>query len=298
MQIKYENPIFNEYTSSFSPNLDFKVWFNKEELLRPVYGKEIIEAHQEVRSIGKIEFRYFITTSKRSVTPNEARYLKIRNLNAGVGDRTNFGLGTEVGGARSRLHWLTGEIIIIEGLNDLITVSREGFNFDPNYEKLKEFFVKKLTSLSNQLEDVAEMEEFITQKREETKIRNLGLLNPKVVSRRIQRFKNDNVTSSSNVDLTTDLLNLEKKIKIKNRTFRVQLDRWDYKKDFYSALKIEQNVLYLNNNYPLFQGKKYTDLFIKMHLLLLLNLEEEEIKRSQYKKMADEILIIFHDYLK
>src|SRR5665213_542326 len=176
LPLEYEDTRFNFYSSIFSPHLPFKVFLNDEQLLRKVYGKIILDESREIKQIGKIKFRYFICTDKKSVTPYEARYLKIRNLNIGVGERTSFGLGTEVGGARSRLHWLTGEIHLLEGLNELITVSRNGFNFHPDYEKLKDFFIKKLAAMSGVLEAESELTKFVEESRQETRIKNLKLL--------------------------------------------------------------------------------------------------------------------------
>jgi hypothetical protein len=301
LPLPYKNQIFQSFSSHYSPNLPFSVFFNKEQLFRSVYGEIILDQSKSFAEIGGIKFQYFIVTNKQSVTPNESRYLKIRNLNAGVGERTNFGLGTAVGGSRSRLHWLTGEVLIVEGINDIITVSRDGFNFSPDYEKLKEFFIKKLTALSNQLEKEAEYKDFVEQSTEETKIKNLRYLNPKVITKTVSKFNKAAPKSTVKAEpakADNPKNTFEKKIKVRGKTYKVQLDSWDFKTDFFPAVKIKQNVLLINNKYPLFGGKKYTDIFIKMHLLLLLNFEDGEFKRASYTKMTGEIMKLYQDYLK
>lgn len=297
LPLEYDNEKFDVFTSSFSPNIPFEVTFNKQKLRRPIYGSQTIDENLSVMQIGKIRFKYFIVTDRKSIVPNEARYLKVRNLNAGVGERTNFGLGTEVGGARSRLHWLSGEVIIMDGLNDIITVSRDGFNFNSDYEKLKEFFIKKLAYLSNQLEDEAELNRFLKQSKQVARINNLNYLKPQVVSDKLEKLKSIKSKSINEVYKGTQT-NFEKKIVLKNKTYKVQLDKWDFKNDFFPAVKIDKSNVIINNNYPLFQGKKFTDVFVKFHLLLVLNLINKELKKSEYSKISSDILTIFEDYSK
>ncbi|RYY00519.1 hypothetical protein EON78_00940 [bacterium] len=306
LPIGYEDKRFDDFNSFFSPNLPFKVLINTNPLLRKTYGETILEKSNDVEQIGDIKFKYFVLTNKSSVTPYEARYLKIRNLNVGVGERTNFGLGTEVGGARSRLHWLTGEIHILEGLNGLITVSREGFKFDPDYEKLKEFFIRKLASLSNKLEKEAELESFIKDSNEESRIKNIKLLNPKIVKQKIadigRKIEKESVPILKNENNISkkplyEPKPFEKKIHIKGVTYKVVLDRWNIN-DFYPALKVEDDIIMINNEYPLFKSVKYTDLFIKFHFLLFDNLRKKQISKNNYTSMAKDIFDIFEDYQK
>ena len=258
-----------------------------------------MEESKEVKQIGKIKFRYFISTDKESVTPYEARHLKIRNLNVGVGERTSFGLGTEVGGARSRLHWLTGEIHLLEGLNELITVSRDGFNFHPDYEKLKEFFIMKLAAMSTRLEKEAELDQFVKESKQETRIKNLKLLSPKSVKQTIVKIGKKIETDVSSVMKQVGSKDepFQKKMKIKNKTYKVVLDVWDLS-DLFPAIKIEGNIIKINNSYSLFKGVKYTDLFIKFHILLLLSFHDKKISRSSYGYLIDDIAEIFSDYKK
>jgi hypothetical protein len=211
-------------------------------------------------------------TNKTAVHPYEARGLKIRNLNAGVGNRESFGLGTEIKGGRSRLQWLTGEILVLEGLNDLISVSRDKFYYDPDYEEFRDFFVKKLSHHSNQLEEEADY----FREESDSKIKNLSLLDD----------EKDEISSK-----------ISKHIVLKEKDYTVKVSKWDYKRDFFPACKIENNKIIINKNYPLFKGIKHTDVFVKFHLLILGNLKDGSLNKNAYKKIIDEMIAIYKDYI-
>jgi hypothetical protein len=289
LPIRYDNNKFPQIFKEFSPNLNFEVFVNDDLLTRNMYGKYILEdCTEQTSQIGNIKFYYFIVTNRKAVVPFEARHLKLRNLNVGVGDRTSFGLGTEVGGARSRLHWLSGEIIIVEGLNELINVSRDNFNFSSNYEKLKEFFIKKLSHYSNKLEREAQVKQFMDEKTEDIKIKNIRLLDPINVQKKIDKF------SSSDIKVSPEIFT--KQIKLYNKKYDVELGNWNYNEDLEPACKIQRNKIIINKSYPLFKKIKYTDIFVKLHLLLLLNYQEGKLTKPTYSKITKDILNFYKDY--
>jgi len=296
LPIAYEKNKSSTVFKHFSPNLGFDVFFNDRQLFRKIYGNQILESNIGSSStIGKISYQYFISTSKISVTPYEARHLKIRNLNVGVGSRTSFGLGTEVGGARSRIHWLTGEVHILEGLNDLITVSRDNFNFDPDYEELKEFFIKKLAYFSHRLEEEAEINRFVNQAQNKSRISNLKLLNPEVFKDKIERLKKSDVIRANELDALIEQQNIRSLIVAKKK-YRLKIDSWDYRNEFFPACRILKDTIVINNNYPLFRAKKYTDIFLKIHVLLLNKIMDKTLSKDLYKSITEELLIVFEEY--
>ena len=289
LPITFEDNRFNSLTNFYSPNLKFEVYLNKVKLLRTTFANDILEINDkelsfenvyqgtslsvngDVVEIGKIKFQYFILTNKIALHPYEARGLKIRNLNAGVGAREAFGLGSEMKGGRSRLQWLTGEILVIEGLNDIISVSRDRFYYDPDYEEFKDFFVKRLSHHSNQLEEEADY----IREESDSKIKNLSLLNA------------ENDVSNK----------ISKTIKIKEKEYNVKVSQWNFKDDFYPACKIENDNLIINKNYPLFKKIKHTDVFIKLHLLFLSNLKDGTINKSTFEKITKQIMELYKDYI-
>lgn len=297
LPIVYEKNKFSEVVKYFTPNLSFDVFVNKNQILRKIHANQILESTiGKPNNIGKIKYQYIIATDKSSVVPNEARYLKIRNLNVGVGARTNFGLGTEVGGARSRIHWLTGELHVIEGLNDLITVSRDNFNFDPDYEELKEFLIKRLTYFSNRLEEEAEINRFVNQSKEKSRISDLNLLKPGVFKSKVEKLKSSEIMQPDQINSIIEYQSVGF-FNIARKKYRLEVEGWDYKKEFFPACRVFENKIIINNKYPLFRSKKYTDIFLKMHVLLIRKIEDKTLSRSSYKNITDEFLNIFKEYL-
>lgn len=307
------NKIFN-----YEESIPFNVFVNNDKLYRETYGEEILETQQgDYKQIGKIKCKYCILTSRKSVKPFKARYLKIRNLNVGVGDeREHFGIAH--GATRSRIHWLTGEVHIIEGMNDLIKVSRDGFNYNKDYEDLKVFFNNRLNYFSNRLESEDELKREIKQTGKQFRINNLKLLNPDIISNKIKKLENEGykinpieengikhsqpVISISEekkeISLSNQFEGFEKHIIIKGRKYNVNAATWDYKSDFFPACKLEDNKLIINTSYPLFDGKKYTDIFVKLHLLLLINYLEKNITDVTFELLVKDILNYYSDYLK
>jgi len=338
LPLQYKDERFNKLIQFYSPNLKFRVYLNGLELLRRTYASQLLEItnqvlpfdrsyvtdelsiiETEIKAIGKIKFQYFILTDKIALRPYEARGLKIRNRNAGVGERQFFNLGSEVKGGRSRLQWLSGEILVLEGLNELISVSRDNFYFDPDYDDLKSFMIERLSYHSNRLEDESEYKNELGN----TKIRDLSIIEeaapitpaPHSDSQLAMEFPEPD----QEIKISRDEFNLKsqglklllgkpkqknirsekisKGIEIMGKEYSVKISKWDYKEDFFPACKLIDDVVIVNKSYPLFSGVKYTDLFIKMHLLFLHNLNDGTLNNSSYEKTMEEILQFYKDYL-
>lgn len=331
LPIQYQDERFNKLTKIYSPNLSFRVFLNGRELLRETHADILLEANgkslpfdnnsytkeelvideNEVLNFGNIKFQYFILTNKESIHPYEARFFKERNLNAGVGKRSAFGLGEEMGGGRSRLHWLTGEVLYLNGLNELINVSRDDFAFSQDYEDLKAFLRRKLRKHSTYLEKEAAFERQLNEK----KIKNVSFLkssDKKEEPDTEGQEKTNNETPTVKKDLPIDekktstskngdknyTQKKEKKIELKDKEYVARSDEWDYKSSFFPACKIKDGVILINKKYPLFKQVKHTDVFIKLHLLILLNYMDGVLDDSGYEKMMDQIIDIYDEYLK
>lgn len=337
LPLEYEDDRFNILLKKYSPTIPFRVYINEMELRRRMYAKQILEINGhalpfqnvydrnfelnindlDIITIGKIKFQYFILSDQKAVSPVEARGVKKRNLNVGVGKRTFFELGSEVKGNRSRLHWLTGEILIIEGLNDLINVNRSDFYYDFDYEKLKEFFIEKLSYHSNLLEKEADY----LNESNDTKIKHLKFIQEIPIKLKYEAYtpdiftenNNDNTENEKIVENTKDsiILNnsvvtkntiisknskIDKKIEVFENIYSVKVSKWKYKNENFPACRIEGNILIVNESYPLFKGVKYTDIFIRLHLMLLLNLKNGIIDQKTYIKMLSDVSEIFKNY--
>ncbi len=304
------NDLFGDYTQ-----LQFDVSVNGEILQREIYGHEVLETHKDdFNQIGNIKFKYCIVTQRKSVKPFRARYLKVRNLNVGIGDeRQHFGV--EHGATRSRIHWLTGEIHILEGMNDLIKVSRDGFNYSSDYEELKLFFNGRLNYHSNKLEKEAELVREVRQTGKEFRVTNVNLLKPDALIQKVKKFeaegynikqadiKKGDITindEEKEIDIGRGVAKFEKHIIVKGKRYNVIADSWksDNPKELFPACKITGNRITINSSYPLFSGRKYADTFIKLHLMLLINYNENKISKALYKHFLSEVLEYYSDYLK
>lgn len=313
LPIRYKDDRFNKLTTIYSPNLSFEVFLNGEKLYRRVYAKEILEINgrekkynrvyenkslqvydENPMQIGKIKFHYFILSDKIAVEPIEGRALKIRNINTGVGLRDAFGLGSELKGGRSRLQQLTGEVLIIEGLNDLISVSRDTFYYDEDYEQLQDFLVLQLSKHSTQLEKEA------AYKNEEssTKIKNIKYIEEELSDDKEEEavlFKEETKQQYPRKANKTQP-KVSKSIEVAGDYYSAKISNWNYRNDSYPACKIEGDKVLINKSYPLFKGVKYTDIFIKMHLLILKNLIDKNIDKRTYNKLVSDILEYYNEY--
>lgn len=332
LPIEYEDERFNILIRKYSPNLIFKVFLNNELLNRRTFGNQILEINgkelsfrrtygteileindDEFKQIGRIKFQYFILTNKKAVHPYEARAIKRRNLNVGVGERTAYGLGSEVKGSRSRLQWLTGELLIIEGLNDLINVQRNEFYYDPDHELLKKFIIDRLSHHSNQLEDEAEylneikeqkiknlryieeVEPIVSKATNKENLLGMEYIEPKTTEK--LSFVGKNVETNVRKHIEKEVEKITKIIEVRGKSYVVKIGKWRYDNELYPACKIENDILIINKLYPLFTGVKHTDIFIRLHLLLLLNLNDGSINESSYSKVVKEITEIYKDYI-
>ena len=313
LPLKFEKDRFNDiFDYSIKP--PFNVFLNGTKLFRGIHGEEILETHKgEFEIIGDIKFKYFISTPRKSVFPKNGKYLKIRNLNVGVGDeRDDF--SERRGGSRSRLHWLTGEVHILEGMNDLIKVSREDFNYSKDYELLKDFFNSKLNHFSNRLEEETNLEKEIIQTGKDFRVKDISLLNPDNLKKKVEKFKKEGynvrehdgnhynessavkINTKKEISIDSKFSDFEKHIIIENAKYLVLSESWDYSKEFYPACKIDNGIITINSSYPLFKGLKFTDVFVKMHLMLLMNFKRNVINEDAFKKLTDDILNYYHDY--
>jgi hypothetical protein len=313
LPLRYEDTTIEEIIGPAN-GAPMRVFANDKELLRRTYGKTIFEKHQgSYQKCGRIKFRYVILTAYKSVQPAEARFLKIRNLNIGVGDRTDFGSGT-----RSRVHQLSGEVYILEGLNDLIAVNRDQFNYSADYEDMKEFFATRLRRISGQLEELHDLDGLSSRNESFSRVGNVKLLDPDKMRKMVNRLGQSgftvktasNVGRASNASIEVDRENktitlpaksdtLYGKVEVHGITYTLKLDAWDWHTEkLFPACRVEGLTIIINRTYPLFQQRKYTDIFVKLHMLLIEAYGKGTLPRNSYVNIINKILIYFNDYTK
>jgi hypothetical protein len=140
--------------------IPMRLWLDGEELFRNVQREaKIIERGES--TINDIKVRYAIMTSFDPVKPEEARGLQIRLRNVGVGLPTDFSASKLTGTVPGKLNYLTGEVYIVEGLEDSLIIDRDNFSYTEEVAKFYKFFGEKLISWNRELEDRAKRDKLL-----------------------------------------------------------------------------------------------------------------------------------------
>ena len=311
LPIKFKSDKFNDIFN-YKEVSPFNVNVNGDKLYRNVFGDEILETHKGTgQLIGQIRFKYFIATPGMLIHPKKGRYFKIRNINVGVGERDDFGMER---GEGSHQRWIYGEIHIIDGLNNLIKVSRDGFNYSADFEELKQYFASKLRHFSTLLSTEAKFEKEVKQTGKEFRVSDVKLLNQDNLKNKLESYKKEGYvikhdnspTARKPIKIDQEKKEIvisggakfEKSIQVQGRKYRVHAEQWDYEDTEFPACRVEGNRIIINQSYPLFKSIKYTDIFVKMHLMLILNLEQGNINKKTFKLLSEEILSYCKDYIK
>ncbi len=314
LPINYDskNKIGNRLNKIFASKatIPFQVFLDEEPLYRNIHAQNILEISENEQQIGQVKFKFAVLTNYDPIVPSEARYLMIRNLNVGVGDRTTFDLGLD-GKVYAKLAHLTGEVNVIDGLNDLISVSRDKFNFSSDYEKLKEFLRKKMASWANELDSLSSFQKKIQELDDKHNVHNIDSLRLEKVNDEIESL----VSKGYHIKKTTEskdtgIVKLNragkeliisknfddftKQITVLNKSYKLSLSKWDYNKDAFPAVKLEKGKIIVNENYPLFKVPNQFDTFLKFHILFLEYLQTNKISKSAYNAMISDVLTVFN----
>lgn len=297
-------------------------------LLVSLNGKQLVrnEIPGEVLAKGKdevdgIRYAYVITTPWEPIHPKEARFLKIRLNNVGVGERDAF----DVMGIRqwSRYAWLTGEVHLLSGMGEHISLDRNGFVWNRAWE---EFRNKMRAELAKQLYYVEEVDtgkkELETQFNKTAKAK-IGA-SEEVFARNLDTFKKHgfevirhpkdsgkhdvpkHVFSKSPIEvdvkkkkvyLNADFNLLKDSIMVGKDKYFVEYSGWDVNKNEFPACRItSQGVIQINSNYFLFKSRKYGDLFRKIHIALLIARLKTGSPKEMYAETLRRISEMFKDY--
>jgi len=306
--------------SDHSP-IPFNVIFNNETLYRNIHADSILELSPEYESVGDIVFKYHISTNYNPIHPKEARYLMMRNLNVGVGDRTTFGLGMD-GKVYGKLAHITGEVNIVEGLNELINVSRDKFNFSPDYEQLKDFLRGKLSWWANELDRIQSIQKTITNLENTTHVSDIENLKVDKINKEIESLESRGFHVKVEKDLNSEnefdndlsrklsikidkenrevVLNrvpdqFSKTITVRGKNIKLRSESWDFRGSSYPAIRKDGDITIINESYPLFQNNKQFDTFLKLHLLLTDYLDNHIININTYTSFCNDLLSTFEN---
>lgn len=282
------------------------VYFQNDKLYRNSPEGEVIDKGD--LSIDAVKLRYAIVTSWRSVKPFELRGLKIRLNNVGIGPRQVFGI--ELGRKYSRLHWLSGEVQILGGLDDALTLSRDGFVATPEYEAVSEKLGSILRKWANYVEDVDVAARDMTKQvrggkqvrvasKRDVLDRNIKALVERGFAVRTEKRGDGPKRHAEpvHVDKTKKEItvyeqhpDLEDTISIGGRRRRIIYVNSSGRISPENACRInDKGELEIETQYPLFQSKRYGDIFKRIYIINVLAREECSTPEQMYKFVLAQI---------
>ncbi len=288
------------------------VYFQGDPLHRNCVEGEVIEKG-DLRVEG-VAIRYAIMTPWKAVKPFELRKLKMRLNNVGVGPRQDFGV--EVGRRYSRLHWLSGEVHFLSGLDGAITLSRDTFVATPEYEAVCEKLGSILRKWADYVETVDVAARDMTRHLRGGK--QVAVASKKVVLERniralegrgfaIRRIENSGEPGAQPVHVDKERREvtvyeehpgLEDTISIAGRKRRILYVRSLSSEITYeNACRLnEKGDLEIETQYPLFRSKRYGDIFKKIYIIAVLARAECSSPREMYRFILSQIHDEFRNF--
>ncbi len=250
-----------------------------------------------------MDFRYVIGTPWKAVKPDEARGMRVRLNQVGVGTRQYFDLGV-LGRTFSRLHWLTGEVSILEGLDEAITLDRDTFTAGEDYDSFREFFRTKLRDMAFFVEDVdvakrkiaaqtsyspraetASTAQVIGEQVDRLKKRGFSIETKSSIFGGGKRQPIEINTKQRTVTITAPEHTTSDRIAVAGKTWRVKYAEWDYETDHYKGCRIVgERTIEINQEYPLFRGTN-KDVFRRLQILLTQAENESSTKEQLFDKI-------------
>lgn len=283
-----------------------EVRLNGNRLFRNDLGGEILDNNRgEIKEVGNIKFRYAIETNWNAIHPFNSRGLKMRLKNVGVGERTYFDLGIR-GRTWSRLHWISGEVHIYEGLDESIAVDRDSFTWSILYEEFRDFFRSRLYEIAYEIENIAypekkinelisssvgpvrdQVEHYLEMLPEDYKI----IRKSTKTSQYMEPVHFDK--ANREVIIVEDHEAFKELITIAGEKISVSYSKWNYlESDFPVCRIVRDGHFEINMDHPLLKKTKYSEVFLKLNLILLLARHEAKNQIDMYeyiiKKMTEE----------
>jgi hypothetical protein len=292
-------PIEYEQSSPVAPLLAYEpapvpmdVFLNGKKLYRNLPLGEILEAVEMAEvADGAVRFKYVMLHNWTTVKPLEARGIQIRVRNVGIGRPHYLGL-MRLGRVFSRLNWIYGEVQVFSGLDNAVSVSRDGFIWTKEYEAFEAFITDRVQSLADQLQktDMAR-KEIEKEKRggsRYTARKRAGLISRREIIEqdvealrksgyeveRVQRKPgfDESVridTAKKRVLIVEDHPNLEEHLQLGRRGYRVRLSSWTIDDDLAPACRlIGRDLLEFNKEYPPFKSGWDSDVLKRVHAVL------------------------------
>ena len=267
------------------PNpVDFSVVLNRETLKANDFIDEVLDHSDGFEHVGEIRFSWAIGTRWHATKPDEARGLRVRLHRVGVGARQYFDLGV-AGRTFSRLHWLSGEVNIVAGLDEAIAVDRDSFTQSQDYEDFREFFRSKLRELAFYVEDIDEARRKINAQLKQSS-RAVVAPTEEVIAAQVKRLENRGFEVREkklserrkipiHVDVEKRIVTIDRDattkgevVSIGRRRWNIDYDSWEPTKASDGAFRVsEARTITLNKDYPLFKGP-HKDVFRRLQIIV------------------------------
>jgi Histidine kinase-, DNA gyrase B-, and HSP90-like ATPase len=274
---------------------------------KPLFRNELqrIVLEKDSAEIAGIECEFIFTTSYRSIRPLEARGIKMRVNNVGIGVRTDFQLKRDRG--FSRLHWISGEIHYSEKMKEHLTISRDSFILNTVIDEIHEYFAEKLRKWAYYVEDVGIAEKAINQSMQNSK---KGNVTPKeeIITNNLKKLsekgfkivhkepdgENANTKKQISFDNEEKIVTVFNKPELKKdyiyvngKNFEIIYSSTDFSETDPPCKLIKSNLIELNQNYPLFKSKTYGNLFKMLHIFLTIAKKENNTSEEMYQFIVD-----------
>lgn len=157
------HPKAGPYVDFFKPPRNYKpmkLFFNGKQLFRnTIRGAKELERNEKATvANGKVVFRYLIVSPMRNVEPEDLRGLQIRMKNVAIGLPSHFEIYKRSAKLYGRMKYIGGEIDILKGFENQLSLDRENIITCPEWLEFSEFFRDKLDEHANSLEHLAEVE--------------------------------------------------------------------------------------------------------------------------------------------
>ncbi|MCX6376170.1 MAG: ATP-binding protein [Armatimonadetes bacterium] len=290
-----------------------EVRMNRAKLYRnDICRAEILESSAEPVVLDEhgIRFVYAIMTPWTTISPVEARGLQLRLKNVGVGNPTYFGLNV-IGRVYGKLVWLGGEVHILDGLDEDMSIDRNTFTWSPRYEAVSNYFLDRLRSLAERLDvehsAMRDIEDFVdgdmrrapavsVREAIESRIKKLRELEYQVVE-----MPGAPTGSARPVEVDTgnrlvryfinhpELLDT---ITVAGRVFEVEFGDWDYRSSETPACKLQGNKVIFNGGYPPFRDHRRKTFCQELCVLLEIGklecADKTELSRFVLSRFAEE----------
>jgi hypothetical protein len=289
-----------------------EIYLQHEKLFRNCCQGDMVDSGE--LTVEGIQIRYAIVTPWKAVKPFEVRGLKLRLNNVGVGPRTVF--DADRTHKFSRLHWLSGEVQVLSGLDAAITLSRDAFLAIPEYEAMSNRVAGILAKWANYLEDVTVASRDMTKQlrggkqvtvgpKKEIVEKNIKKLQDRGFTVRRVETKADAGTQPVHVDRSKKEVvvynehpGLEDTISIGGKKRRIFYSTHSTSKTtFEEACRLtESGDLEINTQYPLFRSKRYGELFKKIYVIAALARRECSSPEDMYKFILSHIDKEFREF--